>query len=73
MLAVFAVVQLFQDAFLVPKIMGKSTGLKPWVILLGIFVWGKLLGFLGLVLAIPLSCLGLAYYRRFILKELRHD
>ena len=67
--AVFAVVQLVQDAVLVPRIMGQATGLKPWVILLSIFVWGKLLGFLGLVLAIPLSCLGLAYYRRFILEE----
>ena len=58
-----------QDAVLVPRIMGQSTGLKPWVILLSIFVWGKLLGFLGLVLAIPLSCLGLAYYRRLILRH----
>ncbi len=66
-LLVFGVVQLIQEAVLVPRIMGRTTGLKPWVILLGIFVWGKLLGFLGLVLAIPLSCLGLAYYRRFIL------
>ncbi len=66
---VFAVVQLVQDVVLVPRIMGQATGLKPWVILLSIFVWGKLLGFLGLVLAIPLSCLGLAYYRRFILEE----
>ena len=67
-LGVFAMVQLIQDALLVPKIMGQATGLKPWVILLGICVWGKLLGLLGLVLAIPLSCLGLAYYRKFILK-----
>ncbi len=67
-LGVFVVVQLIQDALLVPKIMGQATGLKPWVILLSICVWGKLLGLLGLVLAIPLSCLGLAYYRKFILK-----
>ena len=53
---------------LVTKIMGQATGLKPWVIMLSIFVWAKLLGFLGLVLAIPLSCLGLAYYRRVILE-----
>ncbi|MCH8854048.1 MAG: AI-2E family transporter, partial [Planctomycetes bacterium] len=66
---VFAVVQLIQDALLTPRIMGQATGLKPWVMLLSIFVWGKLLGFLGLVLAIPLSCLGLAYYRRSILKD----
>ncbi len=68
---VFAVVQLIQDAVLTPQIMGQATGLKPWVILLSIFIWGKLLGFLGLVLAIPLSCLGLAYYRRRILKVSR--
>ncbi|MCH8878260.1 MAG: AI-2E family transporter [Planctomycetes bacterium] len=68
---VFAVVQLIQDAVLTPQIMGQATGLKPWVMLLSIFIWAKLLGFLGLVLAIPLSCLGLAYYRRSILKVSR--
>lgn len=67
--AVFVVVQLIQDGLLVPRFMGRSTGLRPWMIMLSIFVWGKLLGFLGLVLAIPLSCLGLAYYRRFVLRE----
>jgi predicted PurR-regulated permease PerM len=68
-LVVFAVVQLVQDGVLVPKIMGKTVGLRPVVILLGIFIWGKLLGFLGLILAIPLTCLGLAYYRRFVLGD----
>ena len=67
-LAVFAVVQTIQDAILTPRIVGRATGLRPALILLGVFVWGKLLGFLGVVLAIPLSCMGLAYYRRFVLK-----
>lgn len=67
-LLVFAVVQIIQDAFLVPRIMGKATGLRPAIIILGIFIWGKLLGFLGVVIAIPLTCMGLAYYRRFVLK-----
>lgn len=66
-LAVFAVVQLSQDALITPRVMGKATGLRPIAILLGIFIWGKLLGFLGLILAIPLTCLGIAYYRRFVL------
>ncbi|MCH7812772.1 MAG: AI-2E family transporter [Planctomycetes bacterium] len=66
-LIVFAVAQVIQDALLTPRIMGKVTGLRPVAILLGVFVWGKLLGFLGLVLAIPLTCLGLAYYQRFVL------
>jgi len=65
-LVVFAVVQLIQDTLLTPRIIGKTTGLRPAVILLAITVWGKLLGPLGLVLAIPLTCLAFAYYRRII-------
>ena len=64
---VFAAIQLIQDAILVPRIMGKVTGLRPAVMLLGVFVWGKLLGFLGLVLAIPLTGLVITYYQRHML------
>ncbi len=66
-LLVFVVVQVIQDAVITPRVMGKATGLRPVAILLGIFIWGKLLGFLGLLLAIPLTCLGIAYYRRYVL------
>lgn len=68
---VFAVnitVQIIQDGILTPRIMGQATGLRPVSILLGLFIWGKLLGFLGLLLAIPLTCLFIAYYRRYVLK-----
>lgn len=68
-LLVFVVVQVIQDTVLVPRIMGKATGLRPVAILLGIFVWGKLLGFLGVLLAIPLTCVGIAYYQRFVLLQ----
>jgi len=68
-LAIFGVVQTIQDALLTPRILGKSVGLRPVLLLLGVFVWGKLLGFLGVVLAIPLTCLGLAYYKRFVLGD----
>ena len=63
---VFAVVQVIQDTFLVPRIMGKVTGLSPAMILLSLSVWGKLLGLLGLIIALPITCLLLAYYRRFV-------
>lgn len=66
----FCVVQTIQDAVLTPRILGKSVGLRPVLLLLGVFIWGKLLGFLGVVLAIPLTCLGLAYYKRFVLGDL---
>ena len=68
-LAVFAVVQLIQDAVLTPRIMGQAMGLSPAVILLSLSVWGKLLGMLGLLLAIPLTCLAWAWYRRYVTGE----
>lgn len=66
-LTVFVVVQVIQDTIINPRVMGRATGLRPIAILLGVFIWGKLLGFIGLLLSIPLTCLGIAYYRRYIL------
>lgn len=66
---VFCVVQVIQDLFLVPRIMGKAMGLKPAIILLALSVWGSLLGIIGFVIALPLTTLGWSYYRRFVLKE----
>ena len=40
-IAVFAIVQLIQDAVLTPTIIGDKTGLRPVVILLGLTIWGK--------------------------------
>ncbi len=63
---VFVVVQAVQDVLLVPRIMGRVTGLSPAFILLALAVWGKLLGLLGLLIAIPATCLCLAWYRRYL-------
>lgn len=63
---VFAVVQLIQDALLVPKIMGHVTGFNSAMILLSLSVWGKLLGILGLIIALPLTFLLYSYYKRFL-------
>ncbi len=66
---VVAVVQVLQDTVLVPKIMGSAMGLNPAVILLSLSVWGSLLGFIGLIIALPLTTLLISYYRRFVLEE----
>ncbi len=63
---IYVVVQCIQDLFLTPKIMGKAMGLNPAVILLSISVWGTLLGFIGLIIALPLTTLLLAYYNTYI-------
>ncbi len=68
-MAVYAIVQVIQDFYLVPKIMGKSMGLNPAIILLSLSVWGSLLGFMGLIIALPLTTLLLAYYNEYIIKS----
>ena len=68
-LAVYAVVQTFQDGFLVPKIMGKRMGLNPAIILLSLSIWGALLGIVGMIIALPFTTLLISYYRRFVLYE----
>ena len=66
---VVGIVQVIQDAYLVPKIMGSAMGLNPAVILLSLSIWGSLLGFIGLIIALPLTTLLISYYRRFVLEE----
>ena len=68
-LAVFAVVQLIQDAYLTPKIMGKLMGLNPAIILLSLSIWGSLLGMIGLIIALPLTTLIASYYKRYIIQD----
>ncbi|MGE4293489.1 MAG: AI-2E family transporter [Desulfovibrio sp.] len=63
---VFLVVQSLQDLVLVPRIMGRQMGLSPWVILLSLSIWGQLLGFLGLIIALPLTVFCLAWWRRLM-------
>ena len=64
-LAVLAIVQLIQDLYLVPRIMGKRMNLHPAMILLSLSIWGHLLGVLGMIVALPLTTLILAYIRRY--------
>ncbi len=68
-LAIFAVVQVIQDAYLTPKIMGQVTGLNAAIILLSLSIWGSLLGMLGMIIALPLTTLLLNYYQRYIIKK----
>lgn len=68
-LLVLCIVQAIQDLYLTPKIMGKAMGLNPAIILLSLSVWGSLLGFIGLIIALPLTTLCLSYYKRFVLSE----
>lgn len=67
--AVFCVVQIIIDMVVTPKVMGKAMGLNPAILLLSLSVWGTLLGFIGLIVALPLTTILIAYYQRYVTKD----
>lgn len=68
-LAVYAVAQTIEGLVLVPRIQGKSAGLRPEYVLLALSVWGALLGVVGMIIALPLTSVLISWYRRFILGQ----
>lgn len=66
---VYVVSQCICDYVLTPKIMGKALGLNPAIILLSLSVWGTLLGLIGMIIALPLTTLLLAYYEEFVINR----
>ncbi|MGC3978685.1 MAG: AI-2E family transporter [Paludibacteraceae bacterium] len=72
-LIVFIIAQAIQDYILVPRIMKKVTGLRPAMVLLSLSVWGSLMGIIGMIIALPLTVVLLAYYKRFVLNEERKE
>lgn len=66
MALVFVVVQTLQDMVITPKIMGKVTGMGPAAILLSLSIWGALFGVIGMIIALPLTTLGISYYKHYI-------
>ncbi|MBI5093219.1 MAG: AI-2E family transporter [Candidatus Hydrogenedentes bacterium] len=54
-LLTFVVAQFIEGMILTPKIMGDNVGLSPVWVILAIMVFGTSLGFLGLLLAVPIA------------------
>lgn len=68
-MAVYAVVQIVADLILTPKIMGKTMGMNPAIILLSLSIWGSILGILGMIIALPITTLIIDYYARYVTKD----
>lgn len=63
---IYLAIQIIEDMFIIPKIVGTEMNLPPVLILLSISVWGKLLGFIGLVCAIPFTCIVIAIFQEYV-------
>jgi len=51
----FVVAQALEGNVLTPKIVGSQVGLNPVWVILAILVFGNVLGFMGLLLAVPIA------------------
>jgi len=66
---VLLIVQIIQDMILVPRIMGHTMGMRPSLILLVLTIWGYLLGFFGMLIALPATMFLYSFYKRYILED----
>lgn len=66
-LAIFIVVQQINSLVTAPKIVGESVGLHPMTVIFSMLFWSLLLGgFLGALLAVPLTASVKVLFRRYI-------
>lgn len=67
--AAYCICQVIQDLVLIPNIMKQQMGLNPAIVFLSLSIWGYVLGFVGLIIALPLTTLIISYYSEYVLHE----
>lgn len=67
-LIVFLVVKLIDDFLITPKLVGNKVGLSAFLTVLSLIIGGNLLGFLGMILAIPVAA-----FLKFVILNLKNQ
>jgi predicted PurR-regulated permease PerM len=67
-IAVLVGISFLEQSVLTPNIMSQQVGLHPVLIIFSLFVFSALLGFLGLLIAVPVTALLVGVYKAY-----RHD
>jgi predicted PurR-regulated permease PerM len=70
---VFGLGQLLESFVLTPRLVGERIGLHPLAVILGLLVFGELLGFIGVLVALPASAVALVAIRRLKLWLMQSD
>jgi len=73
--AVFVAVQQINSLLTAPKIVGDSVGLHPLTVIFSMLFWSLVLGgFIGALIAVPLTAAIKVLFRRFIwVRKIRHE
>ncbi len=70
--AVFFVVQTIESAFLTPRLVGERVGLHPVWVLFAVFAGGEIMGFVGVLIAVPAAAAAAVLVRYWIDHYLEH-
>ncbi len=65
----YIICQIIQDMVLIPTIMKNQMGLNPAIIFLSLSLWVYVMGFIGLIIGLPLTTLIISYYCEFVLHQ----
>ncbi|MBR5684569.1 MAG: AI-2E family transporter [Muribaculaceae bacterium] len=65
----YIICQVIQDMVLIPTIMKSQMGLNPAIIFLSLSLWVYVLGFIGLIIGLPLTTLIISYYCEYVLHQ----
>jgi predicted PurR-regulated permease PerM len=60
-------IQMLENVFLVPRIMKRSTGVNPIIVLLSLIAFSSVFGFAGALLALPLAAIIQLFVSRVVL------
>ena len=62
----YALIQTLEGLLLTPRIVGRSVGIHPVAVIVGLLIGGDLLGFLGLIVAVPITAIVQVFVRELL-------
>jgi len=62
---VFAIEQVLESGFIVPRVVGRHVGLHPLLVMVSLLLFGFMFGILGLLIAVPSVALISVFYEQY--------
>lgn len=62
---VFAIEQVLESGFIVPRVVGQHVGLHPLLVMVSLLLFGFMFGLLGLLIAVPSAALISVFYEQY--------
>lgn len=72
-LVICIIIQSLEADFLTPYVQGKQMKLHPLIVIFSLLIFGKLFGFIGMIIAVPLCAIIKITYKYYGIKKLNKD